>query len=95
MPARVQAEDAEILRGEIPGWGYFGDGGWQEAAYQDVHDMIVRDRNHPSVVGWGSMPNEAGEHVAEYTLYIHASRDYAGQDGAGRHAADRRHHPDS
>jgi beta-galactosidase len=54
---------------EIPGWGYLGDAAWQQAAYQDVHDMIVRDRNHPSVVVWGAMPNEAGEHVAEYTLY--------------------------
>jgi beta-galactosidase len=54
---------------EIPGWGYFGDAAWQAAAYQDVHDMIVRDRNHPSVIIWGAMPNEAGEHAAEYTLY--------------------------
>jgi beta-galactosidase len=54
---------------EIQGWGYFGDAAWQEAAYQDVRAMIVRDRNHPSVVVWGSMPNEAGEHVTEYTRY--------------------------
>ncbi|MGZ4666643.1 MAG: glycoside hydrolase family 2 TIM barrel-domain containing protein [Frankiaceae bacterium] len=54
---------------EIPGWGYFGDAAWQAAAYQDVHDMIVRDRSRPSVIAWGAMPNEAGEQVAEYTLY--------------------------
>jgi beta-galactosidase len=54
---------------EIPGWGYFGDAAWQEAAYADVGSMIVRDRNHPCVVIWGAMPNEAGEHVAEYTRY--------------------------
>jgi beta-galactosidase len=54
---------------EIPGWGYFGDAAWQAAGYQDVHDMIVRDRNHPSIIVWGAMPNEAGEHVAEYTAY--------------------------
>jgi beta-galactosidase len=54
---------------EIPGWGYFGDAAWQEAAYQDVRDMIVRDRNHPSIIVWGTMPNEAGEHVTEYTAY--------------------------
>jgi beta-galactosidase len=52
---------------EIPGWGYLGDAAWQQAAYRDVRDMIVRDRNHPSVIVWGTMPNEAGEHVAEYT----------------------------
>jgi beta-galactosidase len=54
---------------EVPGWGYLGDAAWQQAAQADVHDMIVRDRNHPSVIVWGAMPNEAGEHVAEYTVY--------------------------
>jgi hypothetical protein len=52
---------------EIPGWGYLGDAAWQQAAQQDLHDMIVRDRSRPSVIVWGAMPNEAGEHVAEYT----------------------------
>jgi beta-galactosidase len=54
---------------EIPGWGYFGDASWREAAYADVGAMIVRDRNHPCVVVWGAMPNEAGAYPAEYTLY--------------------------
>jgi len=52
---------------EIPGWGYFGDAAWQKAAYRDVRQMIIRDRNHPSIIVWGVMPNEAGEHVIEYT----------------------------
>jgi beta-galactosidase len=54
---------------EIPGWVYFGDAAWQAAGRRDVRDMITRDRNHPSVIVWGVMPNEAGEHVAEYTAY--------------------------
>jgi len=54
---------------EIPGWGYFGDAAWQQAASQDVHDMIIRDRNHPAIVVWGAMPNEAGEHATEFTQY--------------------------
>jgi beta-galactosidase len=54
---------------EIPGWGYFGDAAWQAAARRDVRDMIIRDRNHPSVIVWGVMPNEAGEHVTEYAGY--------------------------
>jgi beta-galactosidase len=54
---------------EIPGWGYFGDTPWQEAGAQDLQSMIIRDRNHPSVIIWGAMPNEAGAHVAEYTVY--------------------------
>ncbi len=51
---------------EIPGWAYFGDARWQAAAYRDVRDMIIRDRNHPSIIVWGAMPNEAGEHVSQY-----------------------------
>jgi beta-galactosidase len=54
---------------EIPGWGYFGDTAWQQAGAQDLRNMIIRDRNHPSIIVWGAMPNEAGEHVAEYTVY--------------------------
>jgi len=54
---------------EIPGWGYLGDAAWQQAACQDVQNMIIRDRNHPCVIICGAMPNEAGEHVAEYTRY--------------------------
>jgi beta-galactosidase len=54
---------------EIPGWGYLGDAAWQQAAYQDLKDMIVRDRNHPSVIVWGAMPNEAGQHPDAYARY--------------------------
>jgi beta-galactosidase len=54
---------------EMPGWGYFGDAAWRAAAHADVRDMIIRDRNHPSIIVWGVMPNEAGEHVTEYTGY--------------------------
>jgi beta-galactosidase len=54
---------------EMPGWHYFGDDAWQAAAYRALQAMIIRDRNHPSIIIWGSMPNEAGEHFAEYTLY--------------------------
>ncbi|MFY9930751.1 MAG: glycoside hydrolase family 2 TIM barrel-domain containing protein [Streptosporangiaceae bacterium] len=53
---------------EMPGWDYFGDGAWQAAAQANLHDMIVRDRSHPCVIVWGAMPNEAGEHAAQYAL---------------------------
>ncbi|MBO0806011.1 MAG: beta-galactosidase [Nocardiopsaceae bacterium] len=52
---------------EIPGWGYMGDSAWQSAAYRDVGDMVVRDRNHPSIIVWGAMPNESRENVSLYT----------------------------
>jgi len=44
---------------EPPGWQYLGDDAWKELAVRDVHDMIVRDRNHPSIVIWGVRINES------------------------------------
>lgn len=58
-----------LVWSEIPGWRYLGDSAWRRAAYSDVRGMIVRDRNHPSVVVWGAMPNEAGRHPAAYRRY--------------------------
>jgi beta-galactosidase len=59
---------------EIPGWGYLGGAAWHQAAYRDVQNMIVRSRNHPSVIVWGAMPNEAGDHLSEYTQYHELAR---------------------
>ncbi|MEI8094464.1 MAG: glycoside hydrolase family 2 TIM barrel-domain containing protein [Spirochaetales bacterium] len=44
---------------EIPGWQHIGDLAWQEQSLQDVRDMIVRDRNRPSVILWGVRINES------------------------------------
>jgi beta-galactosidase len=43
---------------EPPGWGYVGDAAWQQIVVQNVHDMIVRDRNRPSVIIWATRLNE-------------------------------------
>ena len=52
---------------EAPGWGYLGDAAWKDAAVRDVGTMIRRDRNHPSVVIWGSRLNETADDVPFYT----------------------------
>jgi beta-galactosidase len=44
---------------EPPGWGYLGDDAWKEIVVQNVHDMVVRDRNHPAIVIWGVRVNES------------------------------------
>jgi beta-galactosidase len=44
---------------EIPGWQHIGDAAWKEVTYSDVRQMIVRDRNHPSIVLWGVRINES------------------------------------
>lgn len=48
---------------EAPGWGYLGDSTWLAVAYQNVHDMIVRDRNHPSIIIWGARLNETPNNI--------------------------------
>ena len=52
---------------EAPGWGYLGDDAWLALAYRDIHDMIVRDRNHPSIIVWGARLNETPNNVPFYT----------------------------
>ena len=52
---------------EAPGWGYLGDESWLALAYRDIGEMIVRDRNHPSIIAWGARLNETPNHVPFYT----------------------------
>jgi beta-galactosidase len=52
---------------EIPGWQHIGDEDWQGISLRDVEAMIVRDRNHPSIVLWGVRINESMDNTAFYT----------------------------
>jgi beta-galactosidase len=64
---------------EIPGWDHVGDANWQRAAVQNVHDMVVRDRNHPSVIVWGTRINET---LGEDELYDRTDELAAALDGS-------------
>jgi len=44
---------------ETPGWGFLGDEEWKKQVVQNVTDMVLRDRNHPSIVVWGVRVNES------------------------------------
>lgn len=44
---------------ETPGWGYLGDEEWKEQVVANVTDMVIRDRNHASIVIWGVRVNES------------------------------------
>ena len=46
---------------EIPGWQYIGDSIWQEQVLHDLEAMILRDRNSPSIILWGTRINESGD----------------------------------
>jgi beta-galactosidase len=52
---------------EAPGWGYLGDDAWLALAYRDIGQMIVRDRNHPSIIVWGARLNETPNNTPFYT----------------------------
>jgi len=52
---------------EAPGWGYLGDAAWLALASRDIGQMIMRDRNHPSIVIWGARLNETPNNTAFYT----------------------------
>jgi beta-galactosidase len=51
---------------EPPGWGYVGDQSWQEIVVQNVTDMVLRDRNRPSVIVWGTRLNETANYPSLY-----------------------------
>ena len=44
---------------EIPGWQHIGDEAWKEQAIENVREMILQYRNHPSIILWGVRINES------------------------------------
>lgn len=43
---------------EMPSWQFLGEDEWRELCLDNVRRMILRDRNHPSVILWGVRVNE-------------------------------------
>lgn len=52
---------------EAPGWGHIGDDAWKDLFCRDVEAMVLRDRNHPSIILWGVRVNESGDDHDLYT----------------------------
>ena len=52
---------------EMPSWQHLGEGEWRENCLQNIRDMIVRDRSHPSVILWGVRVNEGADCDEFYT----------------------------
>ena len=52
---------------EIPGWQHIGDEAWQKQALDNVREMVLQYRNHPSVVLWGVRINESRDNDKLYT----------------------------
>jgi beta-galactosidase len=51
---------------EPPGWAHVGNAAWQHLFLRDVRDMIIRDRNRPSVIMWATRLNETDGHAPLY-----------------------------
>ncbi len=57
-----------LVYAEIASWKSVRGGRWLRRACKQMHDMVVRDRNHPSVILWG-MGNEGRHRGAYQRLY--------------------------
>ncbi|MBO4563059.1 MAG: glycoside hydrolase family 2 protein [Clostridia bacterium] len=44
---------------EIPGWQHIGDEAWKQRSTENVREMVMQYRNHPSIVLWGVRINES------------------------------------
>ena len=44
---------------ELPGWQHIGDMAWKHQAVENVREMVLQYRNHPSIVLWGVRINES------------------------------------
>lgn len=44
---------------EFPGWQHIGGDEWKEQACENLREMILQYRNHPSIVLWGVRINES------------------------------------
>lgn len=52
---------------EVPGWQYIGGDAWKALLIRDVKSMILRDRNHTSIILWGVRANESANNPPLYT----------------------------
>jgi len=68
-PAFIKRADeiGLMLIEELPGWQHIGDLAWQELAKFNLKEMILRDRNHPSIISWGVRINESWDSHNFYT----------------------------
>ncbi|MDD3339025.1 MAG: glycoside hydrolase family 2 TIM barrel-domain containing protein [Lachnospiraceae bacterium] len=53
---------------EFPRWQHIGDKDWKKQAVQNVREMVLQYRNHPSIFLWGVRINESKDDDALYRM---------------------------
>ncbi|MDD2969508.1 MAG: glycoside hydrolase family 2 TIM barrel-domain containing protein [Lachnospiraceae bacterium] len=51
---------------ELPGWQHIGDEEWKQCALGNLSEMILEQRNHPSIILWGVRINESADDDSFY-----------------------------
>lgn len=52
---------------ELPGWQHIGDKAWKEQALENLREMVLQYRNHPSIILWSVRINESVDDDEFYT----------------------------
>ena len=48
-----------LVFAEPPGWQHIGNDEWKAEFKKNLEELILRDRNHPSIISWVPRPNES------------------------------------
>lgn len=73
---------------ELPGWQHIGDAEWKNRAVENVKEMVLQYRNHPSIIIWGVRINESVDDDEFYTRTNKAAKrldPYRATGGVRRH----------
>lgn len=56
---------------ESPGWQHLGNDEWKDQVVDNVKNMVLQYRNHPSIILWGVRVNESSD---DHDLYIRTNK---------------------
>lgn len=73
---------------ELPGWQHIGDEEWKSRAVENVKEMVLQYRNHPSIILWGVRINESVDDDEFYARTNKAAKKldpYRATGGVRRH----------